>query len=64
MAMMLRHKPTGDVYIYTSVLAGREDMEVFESAPTPPPVVPKPTKPAKLQVAEPKITNVVGDLED
>lgn len=33
MAMMLRHKPTGDVYIYTTLLAEREDMEVIESGP-------------------------------
>lgn len=30
MTMMLRHKPTGDIYIYTELLAARNDMEVFE----------------------------------
>ncbi len=30
MTMLLRHKPTGDVYIYTELLATRADMEVFE----------------------------------
>lgn len=33
MAMMLRHKTTGDVYIYTTLLAQRDDMEVFEQTP-------------------------------
>lgn len=36
MAMMLRHKPTGDVYVYTELLSRRNDMEVFESPPAEP----------------------------
>lgn len=62
MAMMLRHKPTGDVYIYTRFLAEREDMEVFESEPPPPPV--KPVKSAKLQPAAPKVERKLGLTED
>jgi hypothetical protein len=36
MTMMLRHKPTGDVYIYTDLLSRRDDMEVFEAPPAEP----------------------------
>jgi hypothetical protein len=35
--MMLRHKPTGDIFVYTELLSRREDMEVFEQNPTLPP---------------------------
>ena len=38
--MMLRHKPTGDIYVYTELLARRDDMEVFEQN-TPPPKPPE-----------------------
>ena len=47
MTMMLRHKPTGDIYIYTELLSRRDDMEVFESPPPP--------QPAKLKPAAPVI---------
>jgi hypothetical protein len=47
MAMMLRQKGTGDVYIYTELLARRDDMEVFESPPPP--------EPAKLKPAAPTV---------
>lgn len=30
MTAMLRHKPTGDLYVRTSLLAAREDMEPVE----------------------------------
>lgn len=59
MAMMLRQKTTGDVYIYTELLARRDDMEVFESAPPP---VTTPAQPAKLTAAvKPVIEKVIGD---
>lgn len=29
---MLRHRPSGDLYIYTTILAARTDMEVIEDA--------------------------------
>jgi len=45
MAMMLRHKPTGDIYIYTELLSRRNDMEVFEA---PPPAVTTVPPSAKL----------------
>lgn len=51
---MLRHEPTGDLYIYTSALATRNDMvredgdefeierQVAAQAPPPPPPAPPP----------------------
>ena len=56
MAMMLRQKGTGDIYIYTSALAARDDMEVFESEPAPPPVAPVP---AKLKATATSTTKVL-----
>jgi hypothetical protein len=45
MSDMLRHVPTGDLYIFTETLAARADMELIPSAPvevaTPEPVKPK-----------------------
>jgi hypothetical protein len=58
MAMMLKHKPTGDVYIYTELLARRDDMETFESAPPPPPTTPQP---AKLTAAVKPVEKATGD---
>lgn len=34
MPAMLRHKPTGDLYIRTSLLAARDDMEAVEDSET------------------------------
>lgn len=59
MAMMLKQKVTGDIYIYTELLARRDDMEVFESAPPP---VTTPAQPAKLAVTmKPVIEKATGD---
>lgn len=43
MDRLLKHTPTGDVYIYTALLAKRDDMElvVVEEAPEPVVVEPK-----------------------
>lgn len=61
MAMMLRKKGTGDVYIYTELLARRDDMEVFESEPASSPVTTSP-QPAKLSaVAKPLPQKAIGD---
>lgn len=56
---MLRHKPSGDLYIYTSILAARPDMELVEGtvetpAAQPAPAAPKKTPRArKAKVVEP-----------
>jgi hypothetical protein len=61
MAMMLRQKGTGDIYIYTELLSRRDDMEVFESEPAPSPVTTSP-QPAKLSaVAKPLPQKAIGD---
>ncbi|MFZ1491144.1 MAG: hypothetical protein WAS51_14495 [Ilumatobacteraceae bacterium] len=36
----LRHKKTGDVYVYNSILAKRDDMEQTDEGPTAPPAQP------------------------
>jgi hypothetical protein len=58
MAMMLRQKGTGDIYVYTSLLAARDDMEVFESTPPPPPTTPQP---AKLTATVKPVEKATGD---
>ena len=38
MSRMLRHIPTGDLYIFTSILAKRPDMEMVPEVEEPAPV--------------------------
>jgi hypothetical protein len=49
---MLRHKPTGDLYVATSALIARGDMEVVEdAAPADAGAKPKPKTKAKAAIA-------------
>lgn len=56
---MLRHKPSGDLYIYTSILAARTDMELVEDTVDAPAAKPAPTtlkktpRARKAKVVEP-----------
>ena len=57
MAIMLKQKGTGDIYIYTELLAQRDDMEIFEESSPPPEA-----KPAKLTAtAKPIPQKALGD---
>jgi hypothetical protein len=47
---MLRHKPTGDLYIRTSLLAARDDMEAVDEPEEVVELVKKPAKPARKPV--------------
>jgi hypothetical protein len=65
---MLRHKPTGDIFVYTDLLAKRDDTEVFEQFEAEAEVVeekPKPRRrraPAKkkAKTAEEKLAADIG----
>lgn len=50
MTAMLRHKPTGDLYIRTSLLAARDDMESVDEPEEVVELVKKPTKQARKPV--------------
>ena len=53
MSDMLRHVPTGDLYIFTETLAARADMELIPRAPV---VAPEPVKPKPQRAKAIKIT--------
>jgi hypothetical protein len=64
---MLRHEPTGDLYIYTSALATRNDMVredgdefEIERQVTPPPPPPPEPKPEPEPVPEPIVAEEDG----
>ena len=45
MTDMLRHVPTGDLYVFTEILAARADMELIPRAPVEVVAEPVPPKP-------------------
>ncbi len=48
---MLRHVPTGDLYIFTEALAARADMELIPRAPVEV-IAPAPVKPSRTRRAK------------
>lgn len=65
---MLRHEPTGDLYIYTSALATRNDMvredgdefEIERQVTPPPPPPPPPPAPEPEPAPEPIVAEEDG----
>lgn len=54
---MLRHTPTGDMYVFTSQLAKRSDMELVEDTPVAPetPATRAAARPAPRQKPKPDV---------
>lgn len=63
MPAMLKHKSTGDLYLYTAALAKRDDMELVEEEKVK--VKPQPKPVAKKKSAQKKaVTTTAIDAED